>query len=191
MSEYFAFPPDNQLTDAALRPLYKRLWLVHEAACILCAEADLDQVLNKILDVALETFPASYGVVLLVDTGGQLVPRAARQRSSGEIAMSDALLQRVVHTRRAQLEPGEDARHPEAVARQDMPVDRIAGASLAAPLLRLEGLLGALVLGGAPAESFSAEDLSICSTVANLIALAVQEARLGYALQRQSGRDGG
>src|SRR5690606_37861267 len=75
------FMPERQIgDDQILRRDYERLRIGHELAKAVGAELDLDKLLPKILDKAFELVGADRGVLLLMDTSGELVPSYVKTR---------------------------------------------------------------------------------------------------------------
>jgi signal transduction histidine kinase len=72
---------DPQATSEWVRLRLAGLSMLYEAAEAVSHILDLDQLLDKLLELVLQTTEADHGCIVLLEGGGQLVPRAVRYRS--------------------------------------------------------------------------------------------------------------
>jgi len=71
---------DPQTASEWVRLRLAGLSMLYEAAEAVSHILDLDQLLDKLLELVLQTTEADHGCIVLLDHGGQLVPRAVRYR---------------------------------------------------------------------------------------------------------------
>src|SRR6185503_12415995 len=93
------FLPERDLLDERqLRRDYEKLRISYELGKAVGTELDLDKLLPKILDKAFELLNADRGVILLMDSKGELVPRYVKQKDGREenIVLSKTVMAEVV-----------------------------------------------------------------------------------------------
>src|SRR5262249_57711039 len=93
------FLPERDMRDErVLRRDYEKLRIGHELAKALGAELDLEKLLPKILDKAFELLGADRGVILLMNSTGELVPRYVKQRDGKQdnIVLSKTVMNEVI-----------------------------------------------------------------------------------------------
>jgi signal transduction histidine kinase len=71
---------DPQVTSEWVRLRLAGLSLLYEAAEAVSHILDLDQLLDKLLELVLQTTEADHGCIVLLERGGQLTPRVVRYR---------------------------------------------------------------------------------------------------------------
>ncbi len=129
---------------------------LHRVSVAITALAELDQVVQAVVDQARVLLGADVALMLLVGADGELVLRA----SSGPAAAVD---------RNGNLPGGDALRfvHPT-----------FARVQLAAPLQRGDQTIGLLFVGCREARSFDVDDVETLSSLANQAAIALENARL-------------
>ena len=165
-------------------------WLRNRLACLAALyEAtdavseilDVDELLGRIMDLALATAGADHGVVLLADAdSGELEPKAARGKG-GTIVVSRSIADAVLADGRAVLlnDAAADDRFGdrESVARHNL------REVICAPMKGRHGTLGVLFLGTTAATGrFTEDHLTLAAALAHQAALAVEETRYYQAL---------
>lgn len=148
----------------------QQLYFLYELAKVLASSIDLDEVTENALDGACALLGTEQGFLYVLDDKGELRPHAGRGLSTTELEdLADFLACGVVE-RRAVL-----AAHPQSMA----------GTVLAAPLVaqgQAQGLLGVATVY---ARDFTRQEEERLAAVANLVALALENARQHDRTQRE------
>jgi pSer/pThr/pTyr-binding forkhead associated (FHA) protein len=99
------FLPEKDIKDiTVLRADYEKLRVAHELSQKLSIDADLDTLLQKIVDEAFLLIRADRAVILLLDAEtDDFVPRYVRQKRDEEIKLSKSILDEVRTKKRAVL----------------------------------------------------------------------------------------
>ena len=183
------FLPERLVQDGkALRRDYEKLRASYELMRAIGVELEVDKLLAKILEVALELLSADRGVVLLYDEEGELSPASVRTKAgkpTEEVVLSTTIIDEVL-------------RDKAAVLSSDASVDsRFQGAhsiimqgirsSMAVPLLHGDELIGIMLLDSQiAANAFTEKDLQLFQNVANQAAIAVQNSLFAKKLQQEA-----
>lgn len=147
---------------------------------------DLDELLGRLMDLALKTADADHGVVLLADSDtGELVPTAARRRGGGgggPLVVSRTVVDHVLAEGRAVLVA--DAAADERFGRQASVAAHGLREVICAPMRGRHGTVGALFLDttGAGGRRFTDDHLTLAAALAHQAALAVEETRYYHAM---------
>ncbi|MBI3463520.1 MAG: SpoIIE family protein phosphatase [Planctomycetes bacterium] len=149
----------------------------------------LDEVLSNILDSLFKIFvQADRGFVLLRSASGALVPRAVKHRredGNDTIRISRTIVNQVMNSKEAVLsaDAASDARFEMSQSVADFRIRSM----MCAPLVDTEGeAIGILQVDTLDQRSrFQQEDLDVLASVANQVAIAVQNAQLHEASLRQ------
>jgi serine phosphatase RsbU (regulator of sigma subunit)/pSer/pThr/pTyr-binding forkhead associated (FHA) protein len=150
----------------------------------------LDEVLSRILDSLFKIFvQADRGFVLLKQSAtGPLVPRAVKHRREGSddtIRISRTIINQVMNSKEAVLsaDAASDARFEMSQSVADFRIRSM----MCAPLVNSEGeAIGILQVDTLDQRTrFQQEDLDVLASVANQVAVAVQNAQLYEASLRQ------
>jgi transcriptional regulator with GAF, ATPase, and Fis domain len=177
--------PPSPRPDRLQRDFDALLRFSAEVHSVRRSEVLLRQVLGSLLDV----IPARRGALLLAGgDGGSAVPVAALDRSPGKpgaVPVNRAITRRVLRERIAILsnDAGEDGPPPPSES----------GASvrsvIAVPLLSGRRTLGVIYLdSGDPAVRFDEDHLKLLTAMANVTAVALENARLFDSLHDQNQR---
>lgn len=173
-----SFLPESMVKDPeTLRRDYEKLRVSYDLSRAIGVELDMDTLLAKVLDRAMELLPADRGVVLLYDEQGELAPRCVRTKRKSadeeEVVLSTTIINEVL-------------RDKSAVLSSDASVDsRFSGAhsiimqgirsSMAVPLVHHTELFGIMVLDSQiAANAFTEKDLQLFQNVSNQAAIAIQ-----------------
>lgn len=180
------FRPEKELFDVEqLRRDYERLRIAYELSRAVGNELDLDRLLHKILDKAFEMLAADRGVILLVNDGGELVPRVAKQRHGGaldEIIISNSIVSEVVQNKQAVL--SSDATVDSRFSGAHSIIMQGIRSTMSVPLLHGNDLLGIMHLDSQIAtNAFDEKDLLIFTGIAQQAATAIQNARLAAKIE--------
>lgn len=171
----------------------ERLRILLKVSQLLASPASIDEVLARVLDLAVEILDIDRATLLLTDEAtGELTPRVFRSRSAGPAdgpAHGPAYSRNIVEYVR---------RHSVAALFADAQADRRLDAavsvlaqsirtSMAAPLKPQDEVIGVLYVDNLTApERFTQEDLEFLSAFANQAAVAIENSRLHAELERQA-----
>jgi 3',5'-cyclic-nucleotide phosphodiesterase len=135
----------------------------------------------------LDAVPATYGAVVLTNGSGDPVGRAVAltARGGSDVSISRTLIRRAVHERAGlvwSIESGDPA-----FSDADSLMQSRARAVLCAPMLLGERIVGALYLATiAPDTCFEGTDLELAVGVANVAALALENAAVVEELESEA-----
>jgi putative nucleotidyltransferase with HDIG domain len=144
---------------------------------------DQQLLLENLLDIIMESCPASRGFVFLIQRdSGALVPYARRPvglqdaADDGEIVVSQTIIQTAVRQKTSIISSDAllDERfiHSRSVAALDV------RSAMCAPLVSRNGVLGIVYVDSHKANAFQRRDLALFSALALKVAIAVDNARL-------------
>jgi len=173
-------PSSVLLTLPAVDAITRRLSTLLKVMSAVSATLDLPLLLRTLLDLIFEEAPADCGSILLFDRGkrNRLLKMASRtRRGEGEVPVSQSIIKEALRTRESILtvDAMTDARFH---LRESIAAAGIRSA-MCLPLVRGPRVLGLVHLYTSdPARSFTREDLDLCSGIASLAALAIENARL-------------
>lgn len=170
---------------------FKKLQLLLDVTRTLGAELDLESLLNRLLDRALELTQTERGYVILVDEKGAPDFYSTRHIARDEVErgetsqISSTVIQRVMNERRAL-----------AITNIDQELELKAQASIVAlglrsimcaPLIRGDKVLGVIYVDSSRiAESFYQADVSLLEALADAAAIALENAQLVTSLRRKT-----
>lgn len=183
------FLPEKQLSDERiLRRDYERLRMGHQLARAVGAELDLERLLPKILDQAIELVGADRGAILFMNDQGDPVPRYVRTKASkndADIVLSRTVLAEVIANRAAVL--SSDATVDSRFAAAHSIIMQGIRSTMTLPLLVRDELLGLMHLDSLFASNaFTEKDLQICTGIASQAAIAIQNARLAQRIEQEA-----
>lgn len=170
----------------------ERLEVLFRVARTINTIRESDPLLNKIMDLALETLGGERGFIMLFtsrgpDIGEQtLEPVIARNLDRkdilGEKTISRSSALEVARTAKPLLLSRTD----EDVAGRQSVVDFRISSILCAPLAVKGGILGIVYIDSRSGAIFSEEDLDFLSSFADLAAIAIENARLTEKLEEKT-----
>lgn len=184
------FASEKDITDErTLRRDYERLRIGHELAQAIGGELDLDKLLPKILDKAFELVGADRGVLLLMDSSGELVPSYVKtgtgQGGKENIVLSKTVTAEVVQKRAAVL--SSDATLDDRFSGAHSIIMQGIRSTMTVPLLHSDEILGLMHLDTQIASNaFTDKDLQICIGMASQAAVAIQNARLAQRIELEA-----
>lgn len=160
--------------------------LVQMAKTLLTAE-ELDEVLNKIMDMVFETLGAERGYILL-KSNGNLEPKLARTKK-GEIPkeqlpFSRTIMEQVFNQKQSVIiqDALADSRFEEG---KSIRIHQIRSA-LCAPLWNKDRVIGMIYIDSpSKAGLFSMEDLDLLTALANMAAVALERAILTKKIKEE------
>ncbi len=149
---------------------------------------EVNEILEKVVDLLFGLLPAERAAVVLLDEKGRPVPMLARQKGKkgqeGTDSFSHTIVETVVRQRVAVLTSDAltDGRFD---AGESIRIQQIRSA-MCVPLWNRENVIGALhVDSPLKAGSFSAEDLDLLTALGNFAAVAIERARLQGRIERE------
>lgn len=158
----------------------ERLLVLYDAAKLLGEVFDLDELLDKILALIFRAVPVRRGFILTLDhAGGRPEIRAARSREPGDAGppLSQTLIQHVFDS--AEAIRTRDAQDDSRFDRAESIMDHDIHAAMCAPLYGRTAVAGAIYVDvGDTATPLDEQDLELLSAVAQVVGVAVENARL-------------
>jgi adenylate cyclase len=183
------FLPAADIKDVAiLRADYEKLRIAHELSQRLSMEADLDTLLQKIVDEAFQLIRADRAVILLMDPEtDDFVPRYVRQKRDEEIKLSKSILDEVRTKKRAVL--SSDAMVDERFKAAKSIIMQGIRSTMCVPLLYNDKLLGAMHLDSMLATgAFTERDLLLFSGIATQAAVAIENNLLANKIEHEASK---
>lgn len=174
---------------AARAPAEERLRILLKVSQLLASPASLDEVLERVLDLALDILDIDRATLLLIDEEtGELEPRVFKSRSDraeGDAAYSSHVVEYVRRHSVAAL--FGDARADWRLGDAASVLAQSIRTSMAAPLKPKDQVRGVLYVDNLTTpERFTQEDLEFLSAFANQAAVAIENSRLHSELERQA-----
>ena len=164
------------------------LRLLGEISKTLVDVLPLAQVLSRVVDLVFEVVPAERTFLLLRDSADEAVTARvlrARDGSTPEASLSRTIVTKVMRDRVAML--ADDARYDSrlngAGSIQAMVNIR---SFMCAPLWNRNDVIGVLYTDNPRQRRFTAEDLDVFAALANYAAVAIEQARIGEQLQKET-----
>ena len=181
------FLPEKDIKDVtALRADYEKLRVAHELSQKLSIDADLDTLLQKIVDEAFLLIRADRAVILLVDPDTEdFVARYVRQKRDEEIKLSRSILDEVRTKKRAVL--SSDAMVDERFKAAKSIIMQGIRSTMCVPLLYNDKLLGAMHMDSMLATgAFTEKDLLLFSGIATQAAVAIENNMLAQKIEHEA-----
>jgi adenylate cyclase len=183
------FLPAADIKDiAVLRADYEKLRIAHELSQRLSIDADLDTLLQKIVDEAFQLIRADRAVILLVDPEtDELVARYIRQKRDEEIKLSKSILDEVRNKKRAVL--SSDAMVDERFKAAKSIIMQGIRSTMCVPLLYNDKLLGVMHVDSMLATgAFTERDLLLFSGIATQAAVAIENNLLANKIEHEASK---
>ena len=163
---------------------------IYQISSIVNSILDLRQLLDKIMDIAVETLEAERGVLILADEEtGILKTEIARGLEKNDIENATLISESIIRNVALKGTPvivsdaGEDNRFQDKKSIIDYHITSV----LCVPLRIKEKIIGAIYLDHRRlVDLFGTEDISFLTTFANLAAVAIENARLHEKLQKEN-----
>jgi anti-anti-sigma regulatory factor/putative methionine-R-sulfoxide reductase with GAF domain len=148
---------------------------------------DLDELIQKVVDLVQERFDLYYVGLFLVEGAWAVLRAAAGEAGKTMLAQEhklqvsgDSMIGQCIDSGQARI--ALDVGH-EAV-RFDNPLLPKTRSELALPLVGREGAIGALTIQSAQERAFDEEDVAVFQTIADQLADAIENARLYEKIQK-------
>ncbi|MBL9107061.1 MAG: FHA domain-containing protein [Myxococcales bacterium] len=183
------FLPANDIKDiAVLKADYEKLRIAHELSQRLSIDADLDTLLQKIVDEAFQLIRADRAVILLLDSEkDEFVARYVRQKRDEEIKLSKSILDEVRMKKRAVL--SSDAMVDERFKAAKSIIMQGIRSTMCVPLLYNDRLLGAMHVDSMLATgAFTERDLLLFSGIATQAAVAIENNLLANKIEHEASK---
>lgn len=141
---------------------------------------DLDLLLDRLLELAIESTHAEKGLILLRDRDGNLITRAARGMARESVEDATDICKSVIAQVAGGGEPvlATDASTDDRFRERRSVISFHIRTLMCVPLEVRDEVVGAVYVDGRGSASFSAEDLDYLVSFAHLAAIAVENARL-------------
>jgi adenylate cyclase len=185
------FAPVEQIQDDnQLKRDYERLRIGHEFSNYVRLERDLNELLERILQIAFDLIPCDNGVILLRDPQSQeLVIQSMRQRKPGQgkVLVSDTLLAQVQATKEGVLT--SDAIADERFQASHSIIALGVRSAMAVPLLSSSGdeVKGIMFLDSRERiAAFTTKDLEVLSAIAAQASVALENSEYARALEHEA-----
>ena len=182
------FLPVAEITDpAVLRSDYEKLRIAHELSQKLAVDADLDRLLQQIVDETFALIKADRAVILLyTPEDDQLTPRYVRQKRDEEVKLSNSVLDEVKRSKQAVL--CSDAMVDERFKTAKSIIMQGIRSTMAVPMLVNDRLVGVFHIDSQLATgAFTEKDLSLFSGIASQAAIAIENNRLAQKIEHEAG----
>jgi Nif-specific regulatory protein len=177
----FRIKPAGKAPDAGVVGLY-------EIVKIINSTLDLQEVLNRVLDVCIRRLRAERGMIILLDPlTGALRTRVVRNIREGAVGgdsrrSPQSIVKEVIQTGQAVM--SADARADERFVESESVIAENIVSILCAPLIIKERISGAIYIDHRQARHlFSPKDLSFLEAFADQAAIAIENARLYEELE--------
>jgi adenylate cyclase len=179
------FLPESDIVDEhTLRQDYEKLRVVFELNTALGEGTDLEDLLNRILDKALEFSGADRGVILMLNSDNVPEPRAYRNRQGKDehLELSSTILNEVMTQHNAVL--SSDATMDSRFGGSHSIIMQGIRSAMCVPLMAGPEILGLIHLDTRIATGvFTEKDLQILTVFANEAALRIANANLALAAE--------
>lgn len=162
---------------------------LYEVVKIINSTLDLDEVLHRVLDLALRRLKAARGMIMLVDPiTGELRTRAARNLTDEEAPRSpQTVIREVMRSGKSLL--SADARQDERFDESHSVVAENVVSMLCVPLVIRDRISGAIYVDHQQASHlFTQADLNFLEAFADQAAIAIENARLYQELDESRAR---
>ena len=164
------------------------LRLLTEISKTLVDVLPLPQVLSRVVDLVFEIVPAERTFLLLRDSADEaLTARVLRARdgSTPDASLSRTIVTKVMRERIAML--ADDARYdPRLDGAGSIQAMINIRSFMCAPLWNHNEVIGVLYTDNPKQKRFTAEDLAVFAALANYAAVAIEQARVGEQLQKET-----
>lgn len=174
-------------TDAAPAAAWA-IALFSQAAQALLSSQDLDDVLEKVLELVFKNLPVERGVIALYDETNGIVPRITRARADvrrdDTIRISQTIAQEAIRLKQAILVG--DVTRDERFGSEDSILAMNISSAMCAPLYN-EGRVSGLIYvdNRDPRNAFTADQLKLLSAVGVFAAVALEQTRLREKITRE------
>ncbi len=162
----------------------RNLSALYDVARIIGTERDAQGLLNKILELAVQSTSADTGYLMLLEKGtGKLVPKASLSKEKTEPKISRTIVKRVMQYARAILT--SDAMLDSRFAGSESIVMKNIKSVICAPLVSRDKITGILYLHSSKvAQEFSSEDLELATAIALQAGMAITSFQAGEVLRK-------
>ena len=152
---------------------------------------ELDPLLNKIMDLALETLGGERGFIMLFADGSESSERALEPKVARNLAHEDILSETTISYSSAMdvARTGKPlllARTESGVEARQSVLDFRISSVLCAPLTVKGEILGIVYVDSRSGKTFTADDLEFLNNFADLAAIAIMNARLAEHLSKKN-----
>jgi Nif-specific regulatory protein len=180
------------LTIPSMLP-QEQLHALHEISQVLNSITDIDRLLDRVMDIAVQAVDAERGFLVLQENddgaAGRLSVRTARniapEAASSIADISHSIVQEVIDTQQGVLTV--DAQADPRFAGSESVIFKQIRAVMSVPFVLRGKLLGAIYLDSKTRRSgFTDDSLSFLKSFSNLAAIAIENARLMESLRDEN-----
>ena len=181
----FRIKPAGRPSEASVIGLY-------EVVKIINSTLNVEEVLNRVLEIALKRLRAERGMILLLDAiTNRLKTRVVRNMREGGESESErspqSIIREVIHTGHSVI--SADARADERFVDSDSVIAENVVSTLCVPLVIRERIAGAIYVDHRETRHlFTQRDLSFLEAFADQAAIAIENARLYEELEEAKQR---
>jgi transcriptional regulator with GAF, ATPase, and Fis domain/tetratricopeptide (TPR) repeat protein len=149
---------------------------------------ELEPLLDRLLDLAVETTRAEKGMVLLLDPSGEFTVKAARDMAQESVADATDICRSVIAdvSRRREAVLATDAKTDERFRERKSVLNFHIRSILCVPLTVRGELAGAVYVDSRSPTAFSQDDLLYLGSFAHLAGIAIENARLMARLRQEN-----
>lgn len=166
--------------------------LLSEVARMLLVNASPNEVFGQVVQIAFDTCPAERAFLVLRDeTTGSIVSRVARNRDGTDIqsgSLSRTIVNRVMTERVSIL--ATDAQTDRRLETSESMRVLAVRSFMCAPLWHARDVIGVVYVDAPKVQRFTGADLDLFTVLANLAAIAIEQARLNARVNDEVRRRG-
>ena len=170
---------------------YQNLLRLYEIGKELTAAADLNALLNLIMDSVFKTINADRGFLMLIDPKtNELIPRIVKHREPGrtkesKLTLSKTIANKVISEKASILtsdaQDDERFKEGESIFMQDI------HSVICAPLWKEEDVIGVIYLDSFSLQTkFTENDLDLLTAIGNLAAVGIEKERLNEKVRNET-----
>jgi signal transduction histidine kinase len=153
-----------------------------QVSTALSAMFDVDQILNKVMDIVFDQLKADRGFIALIEdeTGAQVNPRVVRYRDEdqvGKIAVSQTIIQHVVARKEGVL--SSDAMTDQRFSKGKSVHNLSIRSAICVPITGRDKILGVIDIDSLVANfSYTTDQLRLLTAIGQLTGIAIENTRL-------------
>lgn len=178
-------PEETKKTELAnLDKAYQRLDTLYRITQDINSFLELSKLLNRIIELTLQTIKAERGMVMLIDKeSGELVPRALSQADAGKFLVSKTIVRELLRSGESILisDTMKDERLKDA---ESITIQKVRSA-MCVPIRTKDSIIGIMYVDTRiTVGEFSRRDLEMLTAICNQIGVSIENARLFEDLEK-------
>lgn len=190
-NELLANPDTGLEEDPKEADAFNKLCILYKVAKLIASELELDELLNKIIDLAIRVVRADRGFVLLLDERGQLQKVMSRKMEgmmtgNGPIHISGSIVRETCQKREPLLT--QDAMMDKRFETSGSVMMFNIRSAMCCPMFNKRGGLNGVIYldNRLQARSFTEDDLELLSAFADQAAIAIENAKLFNQVRKET-----